>query len=126
MRDPNDLRAFALADELVLEVYRLSASFPVDERYGLTSQVRRAAVSVASNIVEGCSRESQPDFRRFVELALGSAMEARYQLTLARRLGFRGDALMLETEDKASEVVRVLIGLAKALRPETSHLSPGS
>jgi four helix bundle protein len=75
MRNPSDLKVFEQAHTVVLEVYAMTAKFPADERFGLTQQIRRAAVSVPSNIVEGCSRESAADFRRFIEIATGSAME---------------------------------------------------
>ncbi|HEY1551062.1 MAG TPA: four helix bundle protein, partial [Kofleriaceae bacterium] len=104
-----------LADDLVTDVYRVTRAFPADERFGLTSQVRRAAVSVACNLVEGASRSSPRDYQRFVVVALGSANEARYLLGLAQRL-----ALLSETEssplvERYGHVVRALWGLATAL-----------
>jgi four helix bundle protein len=124
MRNPSDLRAFVQADALMLEVYQLTASFPSEERYGLTNQLRRAAMSVPSNLAEGCSRESQADFRRFVEIALGSAMELRYQLTAARRLGFCPGEAALATEARAGDLVKMLSGLGKTLRAETGDRKP--
>ena len=88
MRDPNKLTAFQLADQLVLEIYRATKSFPKDELFGLTSQMRRAAVSIASNIVEGCARNSEADYLHFLDMAYGSAQELRYQVSLAIRLGY--------------------------------------
>ena len=76
MRDHRNLRAFQLADELVLDVYRATKTFPRDEMFGLTSQLRRAAVSIASNIVEGCARQSQGDFVRFLDTAFASAAKS--------------------------------------------------
>lgn len=81
MRDHSKLRAYELTDEIALLVYRISKDFPKDEIYGLTSQMRRAAVSVPSNIVEGCARESQQEYLRFLEIAFGSLRELRYQLS---------------------------------------------
>ena len=75
MRDHRNLRAFQLADELALLVYRETTGFPREEMFGLTSQVRRAAVSVASNIAEGCGRSTDLDFLRFLDMANGSLRE---------------------------------------------------
>ena len=88
MRDHTKLRAFSMADDLTIEVYKHSRCFPREERYGLQSQVRRAAVSVTANIVEGCARSSQAEYVRFVEIAYGSARELQYEITLCERLGY--------------------------------------
>lgn len=72
MRDHTKLRAFELADEVAVLVYQVTTGFPKEELYGLTSQIRRAAVSVPSNIVEGCARDSHADYVRFLTLAFGS------------------------------------------------------
>src|SRR5262245_1895710 len=98
MRDWKKLRVFGQADELVLGVYRDSENWPSGHRFGLTQQLQRAVVSVASNIVEGCSRTSEREYLRFLEIAYGSACEAQYQLSVARRLGFPGNVEDLETD----------------------------
>ena len=77
MRDHTKLRAFELADELALLVYQHSREFPREEQFGLTSQLRRATVSVASNIVEGCARHSLADYLRFLDMAYGSARDRK-------------------------------------------------
>lgn len=117
MRDHTKLRAFELADEVALLAYRVTAEFPKSEQYGLTSQIRRAAVSVPSNIVEGCARESEADYLRFLTIAFGSLRELHYQLSLAKRLGLldKCDASTL-IETKTIETEKVLNGLIRALR----------
>ena len=87
MRDHTKLRAFELADEVVILIYRATREFPKEEIYGLTSQMRRAAVSVPSNIVEGCARESQTEYLRFLEIAFGSLRELHNQFGLSKHLG---------------------------------------
>ena len=86
MRDHRKLRAFKLADELAVEVYKLSSELPKSEQFGLTSQMRRAAISVPANIVEGCARRTTRDFKHFLEIAMGSLREVGYLLDISCRL----------------------------------------
>jgi four helix bundle protein len=118
MRDHTKLRAFELADELVISVYQVTAGFPREELFGLTSQIRRAAVSVPSNIVEGCARDSEADYIRFLNIAFGSLRELRYQLNLSKRLGFLYDSDSTLIEPKVVETEKVLNGLIRSLRKE--------
>lgn len=118
MRDHRKLRAFELADSLVLSIYRESRGFPREEQFGLTSQLRRAAVSVASNIVEGCARNSQADYLRFLDMAFGSIREVEYQLTLAARLDYLNPDAAVALTKQADETARVLAGLLRSLRSE--------
>jgi len=99
-RNHEKLNIFQRSDRLVLDVYRLTRSFPTDERYGLQSQLRRASVSVPCNIVEGAARDSDKEFAHFLRVACGSASEARYVVSLAARLGYLAaeDAARLESE----------------------------
>ena len=114
MRDHNKLRAFELADKVVLEVYRITRAFPHEELFGLTSQIRRAAVSTASNIVEGCARYSEADFLRFLDMSYGSAKEVEYQLSIADRLGYSHE--LAEVRKMCDETAKVLNGLISSIR----------
>ncbi|HOW97274.1 MAG TPA: four helix bundle protein [Kiritimatiellia bacterium] len=116
MRDHTKLRAFELADQVVMLTYQITRHFPKAEAYGLTAQMRRAAVSIASNIVEGCARGSQPDYLRFLEIAFGSLRELHYQLTVARRLGYCDEAGFIEGDTIMLEAEKVLGALIRALR----------
>lgn len=120
MQNYMDLRVWRKAHRLVLEVYRHTQRFPVEERYVLTSQLRRAAISVPSNISEGCGRNSQPQLYHFLEIALGSAAEVQYQLLLARDLHYLDEEVhhqLKESTEKESteEVKRMLAGLMNSV-----------
>ncbi|WP_164104386.1 four helix bundle protein [Candidatus Laterigemmans baculatus] len=114
MRDHTKLRAFVLADEIALLTYRFTTSFPREEQFGLTSQMRRAAVSVPSNIVEGCGRQTEADFLRFLNIAYGSLREVEYQASLATRLGFATENA--ELQNKLTETSKVLASLIRSIR----------
>ena len=116
MRDHTKLRAFVLADELAIYIYTLTQKFPKDEMYGITSQMRRAAVSVPSNIVEGCTRQGEVEYLRFLEIAVGSLRELHYQLSLAQRLGYCDPALFLLCDAKSEESEKVLAALIRSIR----------
>ena len=116
MRDHKKLRAFDLADKIALLIYQVTSTFPKEEIYGLTSQMRRAAVSVPSNIVEGCSRDSQADFLRFLYIAFGSLKELNYQVSLSMRLNYLKKQDAKSIEQKISESEKVLNGLIRSIR----------
>ena len=116
MRDHTKLRAFELADELAVLIYRVTAKFPKEEMYGLISQIRRAGISVPSNIVEGCARDSQADYLRFLTIAFGSLRELHYQLDLSKRLGFLSNEDLSLIEPKVIETEKVLNGLIRSLK----------
>ena len=97
-------------------VYRTTTGFPKEELFGLTSQIRRAAVSVPSNIVEGCARDSEAEYLRLLNIAFGSLRELRYQLSLSKRLGFLRNEDLSLFEPKVVETEKVLNGLIRALR----------
>jgi four helix bundle protein len=115
-RDPNKLKVFDLADELVVEVYRATRGFPVEERYGLQAQLRRAAVSVPTNIVEGCARNSEKDYLHFVDVAIASASEVRYLLGLSGRLGILQKTSQEALVRRYDDLIRSLQRLLSSLR----------
>ena len=116
MRDHRKLKAFELSDAIVDLIYKATQAFPQEELYGLAAQMRRAAVSVPSNIVEGCARGSQADYLRFLYIAFGSLRELHYQLELSKRLGFLSVENFLPIEPKVIEAEKVLNGLIVSLR----------
>jgi four helix bundle protein len=116
MRDPSKLTAFKLADELALATYRLTAKMPPVERFGLTMQMRKAAASVPSNIVEGCARHTEADYLRFLDIAYGSARELQYQISLAARLGLLDAPASDALAKMATETSKVINGLIRAIR----------
>ena len=114
-RDPYRLHAFVLADDLVLDAYRATRFFPAAERFGLQSQIRRGAVSVPANLVEGCARRTERDYLHFVGIAIGSASEVRYLIGLAVRLGFADGTEGERLKVGYSRVIKALQALVTSL-----------
>ena len=116
MRDFRKYDVWALSHELVLEVYRITSEFPDSEKFQLTTQMQRAAYSIPSNFCEGCGRDSDKDFNRFVQIALGSAHELEYFFILAKDLSI----ISIESEEMFSksinDVKRKLYNLSKKLK----------
>lgn len=112
MGDYRKLDAWRVADDVALRVYAITRRFPGDERFGLTAQMRRAALSVPSNIAEGCGRNGPGDLRRFIQMALGSANELEYQLSVAVRLGYADTDL---ATGLAADITRVRQMLGRLL-----------
>ncbi|MFG0250125.1 MAG: four helix bundle protein [Phycisphaeraceae bacterium JB051] len=110
-----DLVAWQKAYQLVLQVYKVTRSFPKDEQFGLTSQVRRAAISIPSNIAEGWGRGSRKEYIRFLEIARGSIYELDTQLRLAKDLGYLQQQNW-EVLNLAHEVSKILNGLIISVR----------
>ena len=108
-RDHRKLQVFHIADELAILMYATTSRFPADERYGLRSQLRRGAVSIATNLVEGCARETERDFLRFVDISFASARELTYLMSLAHRLDYLDDASAAKLEDLGRRIQAALI-----------------
>lgn len=104
MRDFRKIQVWERALQFTFEVYKITSSFPKEELYGLTSQMRRAAVSIPSNITEGCGRDTQAELARFVHIAGGSASELEYQLILAHDLGYIDDEIFPNLNSDINEI----------------------
>ncbi len=110
-----DLDAWKLSIRVTRFVYRASEKFPGDERFGLTSQIRRAAVSVPSNIAEGWGRGTTSDYARFLRMARGSLYEVETQCVVARELGFMNDEVFQAMDEVITECSKVLFGLLRSV-----------
>ena len=111
MKNFRDLMVWEKSHLLTLDVYKVTAEFPKDERFGLISQMRRCAVSVPSNIAEGCGRRGNGEFHKFLQIATGSASELEYQLLLAKDLAYVKENIHKELSTKVIEVQKMLAGL---------------
>ena len=115
MQDFKKLNVWQHSHALTLKIYRLTSRFPAEEKFGLTSQLRRAVISVELNLAEGSSRGSDRDFRRFVQMALGSASEVECQLLIARDLNYLTVDSHAEAQWGIQQVKRMLIRLSQRL-----------
>lgn len=100
--------------DIVLNVYRTTDHFPAEEKFGITSQIRRCCVSIPSNIAEGAARNSKKEFINFLYISLGSLSELDTQLELAKRLGFIDEKTWKELDDKLTEADKVISGLIRS------------
>ena len=119
-----DLAVWQRSIELTLAVYRLTSTFPDSERFGLTNQLRRASVSVASNIAEGYGRSTKGEYVQFLGHARGSNSEVETQIVIAKALGFGSARMLQTTEELCNEVGRMLGAMMKSLRPKPLVPSP--
>ena len=115
INDYKDLKVWQLGMALAEAVYRATRAMPDDEKYGLTSQMRRAAVSIPANIAEGYGRGSRQDYLRFVRLARGSAAELQTEMLLAQRLEFLDEECCAEVMGQLLQVRQLIQGLVRAL-----------
>jgi four helix bundle protein len=115
MGDFKKLEVWRVAHSLVCEVYKITRAFPKTEAYGLTSQIRRSAASIAANVAEGCGRNGDPEFARFVRISLGSATELEYHLLLSKDIGLLDEATYSHLSSQARRVQGMLAGLKRTL-----------
>jgi four helix bundle protein len=116
MRNYKKIKAWELAHQLTLSVYRVTGDFPKSEQFGIISQLRRASSSVPANIAEGSGRATEKEFLRFLDIALGSLKETEYFLLLSSELGYIDQEKWSNLNSQAEEVLRCLIGFIKAIR----------
>jgi four helix bundle protein len=119
VQDFRNLKVWDKAHTLTLDIYKTSKSFPREEMYGLTSQIRRASVSIGANIAEGACRRGDVDFARFLQIAAGSASEVEYHLLLSRDLELLQSADFQRLTDEVVEVKRMLAALMQKLRADS-------
>jgi len=117
-RDHRKLRVFDIADALVIDIYPSTKDFPPEERYGLQSQIRRAAVSAVTNIVEGSARRTQGEYLHFLNVAAASVTELRYLLDLSKRLGFLPAQQATEFDPRCGALIGGLVQLINSLSNE--------
>ena len=120
-KDFRELKVWAKAHEVALQVYQATKTFPKDEIYGLTSQIRRSSVSVTSNIAEGCGRGRDTEFARFLEIAMGSANELDYQLLLSRDLTYLDPSTYEQIQSNIIECKKMLVALSNKLKQDANR-----
>lgn len=118
MKDFRQLKVWEKSHQLALAIYKETKKFSKEEFYGLTSQIRRASMSIPTNIAEGCGRNTDAEFARFLQIAMGSASETEYQLILARDLEFLSKENHEKLHKEVEEVKRMLASLLKTLRAD--------
>jgi four helix bundle protein len=119
MRDFRKLQVWRKAHQMALDVYKATAHFPRTEIYGLVSQMRRAAVSIPTNIAEGCGREGEAELGRFMQIAMGSASELEYEILLAHELGFIGPDDNLQLSHAIEELKRMMTAFFRKLTADS-------
>ena len=122
MQDFRRLAVWTKAHRLTLDIYEAVARFPKDERYGLTSQLKRAAASIPTNLAEGCGRSGDAELKRFADIAMGSASEVEYLLLLAVDLGILERSVYLGLNERVVEIKRMLSAFIVQLRPSKAAL----
>ena len=115
MRNFKELKIWQKGFQIAINCFKITSTFPVQEKFGLTSQINRAGVSIPSNIAEGSSRNSDKDYNRFIEISLGSCFEAETQLLICKELGFGESELTENTLSLLAEEEKMLTAFSKSL-----------
>src|SRR6266481_1777306 len=118
MKDFHELKVWQKAHQLTLAVYQITATFPREELYGLTSQLRRSCSSIPANLAEGCGRDSDGELKRFVDIAHGSASETEYHLLLARELQYLSAPIHAPLAEEIAQIKRMLGALSRKLKAD--------
>ena len=126
MKDFRNLKVWEKSHNLVLDIYNITKVFPKVELYGLTSQIRRAAISIPTNISEGCGRSNGKDFARFMQIAMGSASELEYLIFLSSELKLIENPIYSDLNLKVIEIKKMLISLMQKLRTDGWKLNSKS
>jgi four helix bundle protein len=116
MRDWKKITVWELSHQFFLETYKVTATFPKEEVYNLTSQLRRSSLSIPTNIVEGAGRESDAEFVRFLVIAQSSSNEVQYLLFAAKDLNYINNEKYVDLDDKVDKIKRMLFNLCKKIR----------
>lgn len=116
MRNFQDLSIWQKSHSLTLKIYRVTNAFPKEEMFGLISQMRRSSSSIPTNIAEGCGRNSNPDFKRFLIIAAGSSSELEYQLILSKDLKYISETVYKELENELIETRKMIYSFIKNIR----------
>lgn len=120
MRDFEKLKVWERSHYLVLQIYQMTKSLPKDEQYGITSQIRRASLSIPTNIAEGCGKYTERDFAKFLNIAYGSASEVQYLLLLIKDLKYITEPIITELENEITEIKKMLYSLIEKLKNSDS------
>lgn len=121
MKSVEELDVYNIGMDIAVDIYKLTENFPKSEVFGLTSQMRRAAVSITSNLSEGASRNTSGEYRHFVGISRGSAAELRSQIKISYKLGFIDEYSYKNFTEKLNQTCRMLTGLINSLSPAPTH-----
>lgn len=119
MNSVRDLKVYKLAFKVTVDIYKITENFPKNETFGLVSQMRRAAVSINSNLAEGCARNSTSEYKYFVGIAKGSAAELRTQIEISQALNFISENESYKLVAEIEEICKMLTGLFNSLKIKT-------